>query len=525
MKRTISGWSRHLLLATGYGAGHALWLLSANVFWHPPAGWRFALMALLPIRLWPWPIAAELVVYLLLDFNIQRSQGSVALAILWFLLHRGLALTGPWVWHRTRTSPRLDTPGAMSRLLLAMLLAAFGASCFNVWWLPPLLKGAESQITPSMLFLQLVMGDFIGMLLLVPAAMMLVQSRPDAAILRKWRIDIPLILLPALALYAGIVLHASVLAGFFATTLCALPVMVFAFRSGWRGVALAFTLASCAVAICNSIAGTLQLSIHAQLLMTAIGVSGLLLGAANDELRASRDALAQRNALLASANRGLDKYASELRDAARRNLDLHEDLRRWITSELHDELGQDLTALEARLSLLERRTSATELLQPVWEIIGQMRRAMSGLMSALRPAGLDDFGLRQSLEQGSIRKMVEASGLVYEVVIDDRAGVLDALDDHLQLTLYRSVQESANNTIRHGDASGFKVWLRSHPDDRVILLTSDDGRGFQAGPRSAGVGLQGIRDRVLAAGGRWRVRGDARGARLVLKFNDVSRRR
>lgn len=502
-----------------YGVGHVLWFLPANVFWHPPAGWRFAFLALLPVRWWPWPLAVELLVFLSGSGNIRRSAGSAALALSGFALHRALTLVGPLLLRRS-SSPLLDDrPSAILRLLGAMLASGFAATLYTIWWLPPLLQGDEAAMPQGLLFLQLLMGDFIGMLLIVPVALMMVSFRPGAAILRNWRFDIPLILLPALALYAVVRLQASAQIGLFATMLCVLPVMYFAFRSGWRGVALAFPVASSAIAACNVIADEAILSLQAQLLLGTTGVACLLLGASIDELRASRSALHQYNAQLISANVRLDRYSEELREAARRNLNLSEDVRRWITAELHDELGQNLTALQTRLTLVERRTHTGDLLRPVWPIIDGMRRSISSLMSALRPAGLDEFGLVQALEHGPIRRLVESAGLAYGIRVEDPVGVLDALDDHARTALYRIVQEAATNTVRHANARNLHVRLRCKPGSRIALLISDDGDGIPSLLRKGGMGLQGIRDRAMSMDGRLRLSTSTRGTRMLVRLN------
>jgi two-component system sensor histidine kinase UhpB len=147
-----------------------------------------------------------------------------------------------------------------------------------------------------------------------------------------------------------------------------------------------------------------------------------------------------------------------------------------------------------------------------------MRNTVSSLMTTLRPASLDDFGLRKALEHGPIRKLVELGGLTYDIRVDDRAGRLDDTGDMLQTALYRIVQETATNTLRHADARNFGVRLRSRQDGVVTLFVFDDGNGLPEGPVKGGLGLQGIQDRVISLGGRLRLRSDASGSRLLARF-------
>lgn len=506
MMRSPPRWVQHVALGAGYGAGHVLLLLPANVFWHPPAGWRFAFLSMLPIRLWVWPLASELVVFLLLGNSMERTGGSIGFAVLAFAAHRGLAATGPWVLHRSHDIAFEDAPGDMRRLIGAMLLSAAAATVFTAWWLPPLLTGAEGAMARPLLIMQLLLGDFVGMLLIVPATLMLARYRPDRGVMLRWGRDIPFVLTPALSIYVAVTTWSPQQAYFFTSALCLLPVVFFAFRTGWRGVSVALPIASAAVAIFGA-PGDVGAPAQAQLLLSIGGSACLFLGAANDALRASQARLSGQNEHLQASNRKLDAALSEIRLAARRNLELSEQTRRWITSELHDELGQNLTALHTRLRLAERGTRHAELFTPAWAIIQEMRRSVSRLTASLRPAGLDDLGLLRSLEQGAIREFVESSGLVFDLRIEDPEDLLELLSDNVQTALYRMTQEAATNTVRHASsATTFSVHLRARSKrgrPRVLLSVGDDG-SVLIGRFHEGVGLQGIRDRVLSLNGRLR---------------------
>src|SRR4029077_10479545 len=120
------------------------------------------------------------------------------------------------------------------------------------------------------------------------------------------------------------------------------------------------------------------------------------------------------------------------------------------------------------------------------------RRTVSGLLSSLRPAGLDDFGLVHALHEGTIRSLVEDAGLIWDMRIADADNCLDRLDDNTRTTLYRIVQEFAANTERHARGTRLCVRLRARGDDtcaRVVLALADDGRGFASPQRPTGIGL------------------------------------
>ena len=511
MERIKTGWARSILIVAVYLAGHYLLVLPANLYWHPPAGWRFLFLLFTPMRLWPWLLLGEWAIYL--PDGLDKVTGHGGFMVFFTLGRMAGLMAGPWLL--LRASPPLldDNARSMQRLLGAMAVSAFGNAIFNAWR-----PFAEAEVFSTLqIFLQIVLGDINGMLLMVPLGLMLLLHRPGREVMHRWKLDAARVLLPSMLLYGVVIMNSPQHVYFFATALCALPVLYFALRSGWRGVAVSLPVASIAVATVSIASDNTALATQVQLFLVVVGVASLLLGASVDELSA-------RNRVLESANVRLDKASEELREAARRNLGLSEDLRRWITSELHDELGQNLTALQTRLKLAERKTAASDQFAPAWDIIANMRHSVSGLMASLRPAGLDEFGLVSALHNGTIHELVETSGLTYHIQIDDHADILARLDNNTQTAIYRIVQEAATNAVRHANAGNVHVRLRARHiagHIRIGMSVSDDGQGIASHARQKqkhGIGLQGICDRVLLLGGRLRIRSDSDGTRLLVAF-------
>jgi len=502
MTFTLPAWGRNLLLVALYPVLHGLLLLPANVVWHPPAGLRFALMMLLPPRWW-----LPMVAWLALSHELVGPAGDWR-GIAAFTAHFFAVSSGPWLLWR-RGIHALDSINSQGWLLGAMLLSCTCNALQILCWPPAWATG----MARGELFLQVTLGDFVGMILIVPLVLILLRLRPDNAQLRRWRIDIPLVVLPVLACIILVLIQAPQARSYLFAASLSLPLGIYmAFRSGWRGVALSLGAASLMIGLLAWHREDLPATVEGQLFLALAGSALLLLGTAADSLRANQRELLRRN-------RQLQDMTLSLREAAQRNLDISEDVRRWITSELHDELGQNLTALQTRLVLLERHVPTRGLLQPAWEILDSMRRSVSSLMSNLRPAGLEEFGLAAALEQGSIRRQLEEAGLAYHLLVEDPTARLPRLDDRTRTTLYRIVQEAATNTVRHADARHFHTRLRTKTDGTLILWVSDDGQGLPSQAPNEGIGLQGIRDRVLSRGGRLRISSDARGTRLMVRLN------
>ena len=499
-----------------YAAGHYLLELPANFYWFPPAGWRFLWLLFMPTWLWPVLLFAEWAIYLPDGLQMFTGYGGWMTAM---TLARLLGLmSGPWWLRRSRHSLQSGDTGSMQRLLSAIAASALCNALFNTW--RPF--GSEAPHPSLERFLQIALGDVNGTLMLVPLGLLMLRASPDTSMVRRWASDVPLVLLPALLLYATAVQALGSRVYVFATALCALPVLYFAQRTGWRGVAIALPLANIAVAVASIRSGNAEAAIQVQLFLAVVGIAALLLGASVDELN-------RRNLSLAASNARLDQLTDEIRNAARRNLAMSEDLRRHLASELHDELGQNLTALQTRIKLAERKAGDPESFVPLRDILDHMRKSVSGLLNSLRPAGLDAFGLARSLQQGSIRGLVEASGMAYRLRIEDDDDLLQRLDDDTQTAIYRIVQEAATNAVRHAEASHLDVRVRARPGAgcvRIALSITDDGRGIDPDSprlRAGGLGLQGIRDRILLLGGQLRIRSDAGGTQLVVMFRATAR--
>jgi len=177
-----------------------------------------------------------------------------------------------------------------------------------------------------------------------------------------------------------------------------------------------------------------------------------------------------------------------------------EEQRRMFARDIHDEMGQRLTALRLELGLLARESGAAAQgrIESMSLLIREAADTVRRVAADLRPPMLDDFGFRATLENEAdsfTRRTGIATTLSFPK--DD-----PPLDHHLMTALYRIVQESLTNVARHSGARRASVAVRLH-EDGVELEIADDGRGITAAEASspASIGLAGIRERVYALGG------------------------
>jgi two-component system, NarL family, sensor histidine kinase DevS len=192
------------------------------------------------------------------------------------------------------------------------------------------------------------------------------------------------------------------------------------------------------------------------------------------------------------------------RDAVRRVVQAQELERRRLARELHDETGQALTSILLGLKPLEdalaehpARASLAELREQVVDALQEVRR----LAVELRPAVLDDFGLVPALE-----RLLEAFGEQSGLQVDFHSALGEArLPSDVETALYRVVQESLTNILKHANASHISVSLARRPSG-VAAVIEDDGAGFDhRAVRGEGIGLLGMRERLALLDGRLEV--------------------
>ncbi len=232
----------------------------------------------------------------------------------------------------------------------------------------------------------------------------------------------------------------------------------------------------------------------------------------------------ERTAELLTANRLMKKMVDEgkraeeritksrerLRNLSRRLQSLLEEERTRISREIHDELGQALTALKLDLSSIRRSLVSDGLSEQsakVHEIeraVNRIIRTMRKISTELRPGILDELGVAAAIEWMA-RDFQNRTGIGCKVAVQ----AVDTISDTVRATaIFRVVQEALTNVMRHAAASQVNVSLEK-VDDTLIVEVRDNGIGILEGRivDSKSLGLIGIRERVLLLGGEAVIRG------------------
>jgi signal transduction histidine kinase len=185
---------------------------------------------------------------------------------------------------------------------------------------------------------------------------------------------------------------------------------------------------------------------------------------------------------------------TELKELSARLVDAQESERRSISMELHDEVGQSLTALlmEAdRLAAFSQMDGiGRESLEKIKKQAENVVSVVRNMSLLLRPSMLDDLGLVAALEW-QLREVNKRTGIFVDL---SEQHVSDDLPEEHKTCVYRVVQEALNNCSKHAHATRVRVVVRQEAD-RLTLHIQDDGIGFNA-HRVRGLGLLGMSERV-----------------------------
>jgi len=216
---------------------------------------------------------------------------------------------------------------------------------------------------------------------------------------------------------------------------------------------------------------------------------------------------------------------SNLKDAARRNQDLlrenrlltqnlfkaQEEDSKYLAREIHDELGQWMTAILAEAEILsansEQNTVNQASASAISKCVGKMHQVVHHLMGHLRPATLDILGLKDCLSELVSEWRSHHPKVTLDHLVE---GDFEDVRDPINSTIYRIIQEAFNNISKYAHATRVTVRLTRNEDntigaDHISLIIEDNGRGFSTTQKSDGMGLLGMRERALSLGGEFKL--------------------
>jgi PAS domain S-box-containing protein len=234
-------------------------------------------------------------------------------------------------------------------------------------------------------------------------------------------------------------------------------------------------------------------------------------------------ALSEMNAILQEEVRERRRIEGERVELLRRIVFAQEDERRRIARELHDQFGQQLTALKLKLDALRENcgedASLCEQLEALQAIATQLDADIDYLVWEMRPTALDDLGL-----QAALSSYIQNWSKHFGVPVQLHASRMDKdrLTPEIETALYRIAQEALNNIAKHARATHVAIVLERRAD-QISLIIEDDGVGFDLqqvfSANDKGVGLIGMRERAALVGGTIEIESQPHvGATIVVRI-------
>ncbi len=205
---------------------------------------------------------------------------------------------------------------------------------------------------------------------------------------------------------------------------------------------------------------------------------------------------------------------AELQRLSQRLVEAQEEERRRVARELHDEVGQAISAVLVEIGRLESRLPADReedraMLADAHRLADRAVAQVRDMSLLLRPSMLDDLGLGPALKWQT-REISRRTGILVKVASEEAA---DDLPDEYRTCIYRVVQEALNNAARHAKPSSIRVEVRRE-EQQVRVTIQDDGIGFDPS-RERGMGILGMEERVKKLGGVFRIDSKKGGGSIV----------
>lgn len=202
----------------------------------------------------------------------------------------------------------------------------------------------------------------------------------------------------------------------------------------------------------------------------------------------------------------LELSREQNRHLTQQNLAIQEEERRHLARELHDEMGQSISAIKAVAASISKRSNDEKIkssIATITEISSRIYNVVRGMMRRLHPVILDELGLVPALND-----VIDDWNTHHEntfchfVLIENN---LNKLSREVSITVYRLVQECLNNVAKHANAEDVYIHLSSNNENVLELTIKDNGQGFDINQRTTGLGLPGMRERVEALNGFYEI--------------------
>lgn len=484
---------RALFIGVLYSGLFTFLFTLSHAFWFLPAGLRFVALVYLRPVYWPALLVGELLAHTYLTGAYNAHSGlfdHIMLGILSWLSYA--VMVSLVLRKRAWISRTVINQSELGSITVAIVTAALISATFVHLLMP----GDSSFLIFEKFSVKGIfsytLGDVAGVLFIWPPVafiqsfMVMDKSERYGFATSAAYVVLPITI--AIALLNPVFNWATL-------ALMFVPVVLLSLKHGWPGATFSLVVMNLSAGVEFLLVGNTGDLFDNQVFLVSVGFTGLFLGAA----------ISHQAELM-----------KRIRNFSQRVITTQETERNRIAQDVHDHIGQVLTALTLRIAILRQRASAElkndfDLLE---KMAAQVFHDVHEIVGELSPREISHFGLKRSLESPPFHKMLEASGITYTSTID--SGVTD-IPEQTQTAIYRISQEALSNIAKHSQATrcSLKVsFFRKQRKTMVCLEIQDDGAGFDVGMVNNGHGLQNIEDRVQSFMGNYVISSTASGTRL-----------
>ncbi|WP_338804592.1 MASE1 domain-containing protein [Xenorhabdus griffiniae] len=274
-----------------------------------------------------------------------------------------------------------------------------------------------------------------------------------------------------------------------------IPNVFMAYRYGWQGGVFSALLGSLIVTFARQSNGSFSELQELEIFLTTQALLGIGLGIA----------ISRQQQLASNLNHYRARLEKELiaRYTLMENLvHIEEDIRKNIARELHDEIGQNITAIQIQSTLVKRTAHSPLVIKSAEQIkylSQQIHQSTRQLLRELRPPALDEISFEQAIRHLVNEFSFEEQNIICQF---DYQLPHEPKNSTITLTLYRLIQELLNNISKHANASIIMISLKQK-ENLIELQVNDNGIGITNNKKNTGFGLKGIEERVRVLGGNW----------------------
>ena len=251
-----------------------------------------------------------------------------------------------------------------------------------------------------------------------------------------------------------------------------------------------------------------------QILFLSIAFITLGIGALIDKYQQLMRQMVAKNKSLAISNTELNRVINKNRSLLMHMSTIQEQERQRLSTDLHDEVGQNVTAISLELSIMTK-LNPTDLIhdsiQRIKMILERINNTTHRLISTLHPRAIKDLGLIPAIESSEFMSLLQHASIDCNFEYN---GDFSLLNEEQNINIYRILQETVSNTVKYAQASEFIIQLQCD-DTSVTLLIMDNGKGIIQTNKD-GFGLLGIKERVLFLQGTHQMFSDDKGTRHII---------